>query len=271
MALVLISVLLATGCTKREELVVAKVGKKEITVADFEKAAELLDDQYLPETEDLEGKREMLDHMINKEVMALKARDAGYEREEWFQSLWQRYRGPFLIAALMDQAVRQKVTVTEEEVDAYFEEMKYEYTLSQIIVANEDEAWELRERMVGGEDFAEVAKKYSLHATADQGGFVGSNSVGSILWWVEEALINMEEGDISSPLKTSSGWALLKVHRIREVAPKKDRDYAAKRVRAIKEKKGMERLKAQIEKDIGLTWYTDAITIAFDALPEDNG
>ena len=269
LASVLIAALLATGCSKREELVIAKVEKKEITVADFETAAELLDNKYLPETDDLEGRKALLDHIINKEVMALKARDAGYESEEWFQNLWQRYRGPFLVAALMDQLVRKKVDVTDEEVDDYYEKMQYEYTLSQIMVAGEDEAWELRERIVGGEDFGEVAKKYSLHASAENGGFVGSNTVGSIHWWVEEALFNMKEGDVSPPLKTSSGWALLKAHRIRKVEPAENRDYAAKRVRGVKEKKGMEGLKAQIEKEIGLTWYTDAIMIAYDALPED--
>ncbi len=266
---VLISVLFATGCTKREELVIAKVEKKEITIADFEKAAELLDNKFLPETDDLEGRKKLLDHIINKEVMALKARDAGYETEEWFQNLWQRYRGPFLVAALMDQLVRKKVVVTEEEIDYYFEKMQYEYTLSQIIVTGEDEAWELRERISGGEDFGEMAKKYSLHMSAESGGFVGSNTVGSILWWVEEALFDMKDGDVSPPLRTSYGWALLKVHRIRKVEPGKNRDYAAKRIRGVKEKKGIENLKAKIEKDIGLTWYTDAITIAYDALPED--
>ena len=267
---VLISVLFATGCTKREELVIAKVEKKEITIAEFEKTAELLDNQYLPETDDLDGRKKLLDYIINKEVMALKARDAGYETEEWFQNLWQRYRGPFLVAALMDQLVRQKVVVTEEEIDDYFEKMQYEYTLSQIIVAGEDEAWELRERINGGEDFGEVAKKYSLHKSAENGGFVGSNTVGSILWWVEEALFNMKEGDISPPLRTSYGWALLTVHRIRKVESAENRDYAGKRIRGIKEKKGIETLKAQIEKEIGLTWYTDAIMIAFDALPKED-
>jgi foldase protein PrsA len=265
----LISIALAAGCTKREDLVVARVETKEITVADFENAAELLDNKYLPATDDLEGRKELLDHIINKEVMALKARDAGYETEEWFQNLFQRFRGPFLVAALMDQLVRKKVEVSDQEIDYYFDKMKYEYTLSQLVVAGEDEAWELRERMLAGEDFAEIAKKYSLDASAPNGGFVGASPVGRILWWVEEALFDMKADDVSVPLKTEAGWALLKVHRIREVEPRDDRDYAARRVRGIKEKKGIEQLKAKIEKEIGLTWYTDALTIAYDALPED--
>jgi parvulin-like peptidyl-prolyl isomerase len=264
-----LSIVLSIGCTKREELVIARVEDKEITVTDFEKAVDLLDTKYLPETDDLEGKKEMLDNLINKEVMALKARDAGYEREEWFQNLWARFRNPFLISAMMDQLVRKSITVTEEEIDYYYDKMHNEYTLSQLVVLSKDLAWELRDRILAGEDFAELAKQYSIDASARNGGFVGSDTVGRILWWVEEALFDMNEGDISTPLNTTSGYALIKVHRIRRIVPDEGRDYAEKRVRGIKEKKGTADLRAKVEKDIELTWYPDAIDFAYNALPED--
>lgn len=267
--IVAISVVLSAGCSKREESVIARIENKEITVGEFEKAADLLDTKYLPETDDLEGKKEMLEHLINKELMALKARDAGYEREEWFLGVWSRFRNPFLISAMMDQLVRKKITVTDEEIDYYYDKMQNEYTLSQIVVMSEDLAWELRERILAGEDFAELAKGYSIDESAQNGGFVGSDSVGRILWWVEEALFDLKEGDISAPLNTSTGYALLKVHRIRRVVPEEDRDYAGKRLRGIKEKKGITDLRAKIEKDIELTWYSDAVEFAYNALPDD--
>ena len=66
---VALSIILSAGCSKREDLVIATVEEKEITIADFENAVELLDAKYLPETDDLEGKKEMLDNLINKEVI----------------------------------------------------------------------------------------------------------------------------------------------------------------------------------------------------------
>ena len=266
---VALSVILSAGCSKREELVIATVEEKEITIADFENAVELLDAKYLPETDDLEGKREMLDNLINKEVMAFKARDAGYENEEWFQNLWGRFKNPFLISAMSDQLVRKKITVTDEEVDYYYDKMQNEYTLSQIVVLSKDLAWDLRERIMAGEDFAEVAKEYSIDSSARNGGFVGSDTVGRILWWVEEALFEMNEGDVSEPLTTTGGYALIKVHRIRRIVPDEGKDYAEKRIRGIKEKKGIADLRAKIEKDIELTWYPDAVEFAYNALPDD--
>jgi foldase protein PrsA len=170
---------------------------------------------------------------------------------------------------MMDQLVRKKVVVTEEEIDYYYDKMQNEYTLSQIVVMSEDLAWELRDRAMAGEDFAELAKEYSIDKSAENGGFVGSDTVGRILWWVEESLFELEEGDVSTPLSTATGFAILKVHRIRRIVPDETREYAEKRLRAIKEKKGVTELRAQIERDIELTWYPDAVEFAYSALPDD--
>lgn len=271
LALAILVLAITAGCGEKDNStkVIAKVDLREITVADFENVSATIDEKYLPATDDLEGKKVLLNHMINKEVMALKSIAMGYEKEKWFVDLWAQYKGPFMIAQLMDQEVAKKVVVTDEEAAEYFRMMHYEYTLSQIVTANEEEVIEVRERALAGEDFAELAKKYSLGAGAEHGGYVGANPVGRMHWWVEEELFDMEAGDISRPLKTATGWAILKVHRKRKVEASADEAWAAQRVKAIKERKGMEELKAQIERDIGLQFFTDAVNIAFDGLPED--
>ncbi|MDD3643859.1 MAG: peptidyl-prolyl cis-trans isomerase, partial [Candidatus Krumholzibacteria bacterium] len=266
-----VALTVAAGCSEKDpsSLVVARVADREITVGDLEEASEKLEDRYLPATDDLEGRKELLDHIINKEVMALKALTMGYEKEEWFVQLWKQFEGPFLIAQLMEHEAIRKTSVTEEEIDRYFDNMHWEYTLSQIIVANEDEAMALRERAVAGEDFAELARTYSLGPGADQGGYVGSNTVGNIHWWVEEELFDMQPEDISMPLRTTAGFALIKLHSKRHVDPDRDREWAARRVKAIKDRKAMEALKARIEKAIELQFFTDAVSVAYDALPDD--
>jgi parvulin-like peptidyl-prolyl isomerase len=262
---------IAAGCGEKDEgtLVIAMVDTVGITVADFERVSAEIDEKYLPETDDLEGKKVLLRHMINKEIMALKASAMGYEKEQWFIDIWERMKGPFLIAQLMDQEVAQKVKVSEEDIDEYYRQMHSEYTLSQITATSEDEIAEIRERAIAGEDFAELARNYSLDLAASQGGFIGANAIGNMHWWIEEVLFEMEAGDISPPLSTSTGWAIIKLHSKRHVEPAHDKEWAAKRVRAIKEKKGMDQLKAQVEKDIGLQFFSDAVNIAYDALPEE--
>lgn len=263
------SLILSLGCAKREKLVVAEVNDRKITVADFEKAAENMEAKYLPETTDLKGKKELLQHMIDKEVMALKALSAGYEKEEWFVKFFNRYKGQYLVAAMQNEYVIKKVSVTDEEVKAYFDKMRYEYTIREINVPSESEAANIREQIMGGADFAEMAKRYSTTPDAPEGGNLGPNVIGGMLYWIEEALFQMKEGDVSQPLETPTGWAIIKVEQIREIAPDKDINYARQRVTGVKQKKELMNLRHKIEKEIDLFINQDAISIIMSNLPPD--
>jgi len=262
-----LALLFSLGCGKREEKVVATVVDREITIGDLEKASESMEEKYLPATNDLAGKKELLDHMINKEVMALKAIAAGYEKEEWFTTFWERFRGQYLYASMQNEYVIKPVTVTEEEAKAYFEKMHKEYTLSQILVANEDEALNLHGQLLAGADFMELAKKYSMAPEGPEGGYLGANQIGRIFYWIEEALFTAKEGDLLKPLQTPEGWAILKVHQVRDITPEYDLEYARKKVRSDKEKRRIEELKHKIEKEIGLVIYPEAVDMIFNSLP----
>jgi peptidyl-prolyl cis-trans isomerase C len=263
------SMILSIGCAKREDLVLAKVNDRKITIGDFEKASQTMEDKYLPTTNDLAGKKELLDHMINKEVMALKSTSAGYEKEEWFIRFFNRYKGQYLVAAMQNEYVIKKVKVTDEEVKNYYNHMKYEYTLRQINVPSESEAAEIREQIMAGADFADMAKKRSTSLDASDGGYIGPNSIGGILYWVEDALFSMKEGDVSQPLQTPTGWTLVKVERIREIVPDHDINWARQRVTAIKQKQELMNLRHKIEKEIGLFINPEAIAVVYSNLPPD--
>jgi foldase protein PrsA len=263
------SLVLSVGCSKRENLTVAKVGDRTITVADFEKAAATIDEKYLPRTNDLKGKKELLDHMIDKDVMALKAIAAGYEKDKDFVELYDQWKNGFLVAALDDEFIIKKVTVTEQQVKDYFDRMNDEYSISQIVVPGEDQAWSLREQILGGADFAELARKYSVTPDAAEGGYIGPTQIGMMYYWVEEALVNMKAGEISKPLATTNGWALIKLDNIKKVPPQHDMEYARKRVRAIAQKKAIDEMRHKIEKEENVTVFPEAVDIAYNSLPED--
>jgi len=82
-------------------------------------------------------------------------------------------------------------------------------------------------------------------------------------------LFTMKEEEISQPVRTDSGWTLIKIMKKRKIVPDEDREYASRRVKGIKEYKGRDVLKEQIERDINLQIFTDAVNIVYNALPED--
>lgn len=265
----LLALVFSFGCGKKENLVVATVDGRKITVGDFEGAGDKIAEKFLPRTNDQAGKMELLNHMIDKEVMALTALGAGYEKDKGFIDFFEKYRSEYALAAMENVYIRQKVTVTDQEAKDYFEQMHKEYTLSQILVASEDEAQSIREQAMHGADFAELAKKYSLGREAGDGGLLGESSVGTMYYWIEAALFNSKEGDITQPLQTPEGWAILKVHKIKTITPEKDLTYARQKVRADKEKKMIEGMKHKIEKDIGLQIFPDAVDVIYNNLPPD--
>ncbi len=259
------------GCssTDREDLVIAKVGTKEIKIGLFEKVVEGIEERYLPEKNNIEGKKKILEYMIAKEVMVLRAYDLGYQKNEDFRAFQKAFKGPFLVAAITKHYVRDRVTVNEEEVDEYYNKMKNEFVLSQITVLDSMTALNVREEILNGVDFASAAKKYSMDRAAQNGGDIGTTFIGGLFWWIEEALLGAEKGDITLPVRTSNGFAILKVHDVRKGTSPRDKEYARRRVRAIKEDKMLQKTKREIVKKMNFEIYPEVLAIAYNSLPDD--
>jgi peptidyl-prolyl cis-trans isomerase C len=260
---------LSCSSIDREDLVIAKVENKEIKIGLFEMVVEGIEDRYLPETNNMEGKKKILEYMIAKEVMVLRAIDLGYQKNEDFRTFQKAFKGPFLVAAITKHHVRDKVTVDEEEVDEYYNKMKKEFVLSQITVLDSLTALNVREEILNGGDFEAAAKKYSMDRAAMNGGDIGPTFIGGLFWWIEEALLDAEKGDITLPVRTSNGFAILKVHDVRTGTSPRDKEYARMRVRAIKEDKMLQKTKREITKKMNFEIYPEVLAIAYSSLPDD--
>jgi len=77
----------------------------------------------------------------------------------------------------------------------------------------------LREKLLAGEDFAAMAGKYSEDKdTAERGGMLGFLDKARIVDPVVAAAYGLKIGEISQPVKGTSGWHLVKVMEIKHVA-----------------------------------------------------
>ncbi|MGM0483418.1 MAG: foldase protein PrsA [Candidatus Krumholzibacteriota bacterium] len=251
----------------KDEIVVATVEGKEITAADFERVAEIIDSEYLPDTNSVEGKKKILDYMIAKEVMALRAKELGYDKDEQYVGFWSSYRNPFLVQALTKYYIADKVKVTDRMVQDYYDDMSEEFVLSQITVLDSMEAVRIREQIINGADFAEMARRYSIAPTADKGGEIGTMSIGAMYWWIEEALLGTEKGEVTPVVHVQNGYSILKVHDRRTIKPTQDMEYTRKRVRHIEEEKRLKEVKEEIARKMNFKIYSDGLEVAFNSLP----
>ncbi len=73
-------------------------------------------------------------------------------------------------------------------------------------------AKKLRKRIIAGEDFASLAKKYSNDAgSASQGGDLGWTSSGQLVGEIEKAMNKLKPGETSQPIQSRFGIHLLQV------------------------------------------------------------
>ncbi|SMH60574.1 peptidylprolyl isomerase [Azospirillum agricola] len=129
---------------------------------------------------------------------------------------WQR---------VMSRRVRQEVVIGEEEVEAAMERLKAnigkpEYLLAEIFLAvdtpdQEDEVRRTADRLLEevrrGGNFPALARQFSQSAGAASGGDLGWVRTGEMSAEIDRALATMRPGQLSSPVRTATGYHILLV------------------------------------------------------------
>jgi peptidyl-prolyl cis-trans isomerase SurA len=145
------------------------------------------------------------------------------------QDYKDRLREQIVLARLMNQAVRSRVSVDASEVDAYLKAHQDEFnqpaqarvrhiffriepgaSSSQLDGVRERASRVLQEARNGG-DFASLAQRYSEDATAANGGDLGFIGRGQALPEFEAVIFAMQAGDISEVIRTSNGLHIVKI------------------------------------------------------------
>ncbi len=95
---------------------------------------------------------------------------------------------------------------------------------------------QLRERLVNGAKFAELARLHSEDASASQGGDLGWLSPGQTVPEFEHAMDELKPGQISQPVRSPFGWHLIEVleRRTQDVSQESHRLQAHQEIRARK-------------------------------------
>ena len=145
---------------------------------------------------------------------------------------WEDYKTSIRNGLLTQEVVRREVgshiTIPNDEVKKYYEAHPQEFTrpeqvvLSEILLSTEGKspeeiaavqkkAEDLRNRVIRGDDFNEIAKRYSEGSTAKDGGDLGTFKRGEMAPQLEEVVFKMDKGQITDVIQTKPGFEILKV------------------------------------------------------------
>ncbi|WP_141056207.1 peptidylprolyl isomerase [Tepidiphilus succinatimandens] len=175
-----------------------------------------------------------------------------------FEQFREQIRREMTIARLRDREMEGRVTVSDAEVDHFLAnnpdvmrrieaeagnvtQTHVRHILARTNQTTNDEAAKakllaLRERIVNGVDFAELAKANSDDGSAFKGGDLGWINPGDTVPQFEEAMNRLAPGEISQPVKTPFGWHLIQVLERRPLTASEDyrRNYARQLLRRQK-------------------------------------
>src|SRR5690606_22467409 len=141
---------------------------------------------------------------------------------------------------LNSEVVMDQVSVTDDEVAAYYEQNKGRFTtdesrrLSHILIevpsdANEDERAQARQQAESvlaavssnPDAFAEQARQHSQDSgSAQAGGSLGWITPGTMVPEFEEAAFALQEGEVSGLVETEFGYHIIKADEVRKAQVK---------------------------------------------------
>jgi len=201
-----------------DDPVIARVNGADIKQSDLDFAASEIGPRlgnYTPQ----DRKKVLLQYVIENELMATAAQTDSLDKADSFSGRVKYHERRALRDAYFDVKIHDAVTEAEAKkiYDEKIGQLKPEQEVHarHILVATEDEAKEVAERLKKGEDFATIAKEKSKDTSAE-GGDLGFFGRGQMLKPFEDAAFALDAGQISAPVQTQFGWHIIKVEEKRD-------------------------------------------------------
>lgn len=137
-------------------------------------------------------------------------------------------RNGLLTKKVIGSEVGSHISISKEEVQKYYDEHKQEFMRPEQVALrsievnttgkSDAEIAELKKkaetalkRIKDGEDFGEIAKRYSDGATAKQGGYLGQYKRGELSKELEDAVFKMKRNDLTDVMETKQGFLIIQV------------------------------------------------------------
>jgi EpsD family peptidyl-prolyl cis-trans isomerase len=213
------------ACSKKQEgTTVATIDGEKITLQEFNAELDKIPMNMKMMVASQSGKKDFLDRLIVKKLLLKEAKKGKIEKEKEFQDRLNDIREQLIIESLLKKKVTAESQFKDEDLQKYYDEHKEQFKKGreiqtrQIVVKTEQEAKEIQAKIARGEDFAQLAKQYSIDPSAKtSGGDIGYHPKGSLIPEFEEAAFKLTKvGQVTPPVKTQLGYHLIKLEGVKE-------------------------------------------------------
>ena len=221
LALTLAASLGLAACSDSNEVVVTStIG--DLTQEDFyEEMKKLAGTQFLEQI--------MIEKVLNDKYK-VSQEDVDAEFEEVKAQFGDNFQSALKESGLTEDTLRSNIkfnqlrnkaiadSITDEDIKAYYDQASMELKARHILVADEETANEVIEKLNAGEDFATLAKELSEDTgSAENGGDLDWFTVGKMVTEFNDAAYALEVNEISKPVKSSYGYHIIQLTDKREI------------------------------------------------------
>jgi peptidyl-prolyl cis-trans isomerase C len=222
---------LISGCQKSGE---KGLGEKEL-VRINNVSISLEEFQQMLEKQPLEGKMRLVsekgtrdfleNYVIPREVLYQEAKKRGLDKNKETQAKIEDARRAILIEALLEEGLRGRGEVSDEEIQRYYKENQALFTEPQeikirhIVVNTEPALKEVVTKLSQGESFEKLASTYNIGKFKEDGGNLGYIRRGQLappFAQFEEAAFSLRKrGEISEVISTPYGYHIIRLEDMR--------------------------------------------------------
>ena len=223
----LIPLLLVEGCgggTARDETVIppdaiVRVDGKVLTEARLETLLPAGEKMPFSDSE----KADWVRQWVEMELLCGEAVRRGLHNDPRIKARLESLEREYLADHLAFLELRERIEVTEEEIEKHFEDLRdqyiHEYRVSHIMVNTHEEALQVLD-LLKKKGFAWVANRYSVDPVARRGGDLGYLTKGNMIPAFETVIFDMEPGEVSGIVRSEFGFHIIKLIGKREAQVK---------------------------------------------------
>lgn len=215
------------ACDKKDDSkVLVTINNDKITTSEFNKELDKIPMNMKMMVASESGKRTYLDRLIIKKLLLAEAQKGNIEKDKEFENRLAEIREQLIIESLLKKKLTAGANITEESLRKYYEKNKEKFRKDReintrhILLKSEDEARQVRDKLQAGEDFSELARRYSIDPNAKTtGGEVGFHPKGTLLPEYEAAAFKLSKvGQTSGIVKTQFGYHIIRLEGTRPPA-----------------------------------------------------
>ncbi len=156
------------------------------------------------------------EHHLDQEALEKGLAQQGMTLEGYRKNI----KNQILQSMVVGRAVRAKVVVTEEEIQAYYDSHPDQfkpvkkYRLKNIIIKDDKDLATVRKQLENKADFSQLAQKYSISSNAASGGELGMFDIASFSQDVRNVLEGVDKGEYTRPVNMGDAFQILYVEDI---------------------------------------------------------